>query len=70
MKEHFKTCILYIKDVSNVGFWIMNEHNQKQQRLDTSAVIRLRGRKKQPIFDVSQLSRQDKDKMTKLAAMV
>ena len=57
MKEHLKTCIPYLEDISNVGSWIVDEHNQKRQKLDTNVVIRLRGRKKQATLDVPRLLR-------------
>lgn len=69
MKEHIRTCTSYLEDVSNVGFWIVDEHNPKRQRSDTGAVIGLGGGKRQATLDVPRLSRQDQDEMTRLAAM-
>lgn len=47
----------------------MDEHNRKRQRSDTGVLIGLGGGKRQATLDVPQLSKQDKDKMTRLAAM-
>ena len=70
MKEHLKTCIPYFEDISNVGSWIVDEHNRKRQKLDIGVVIGLGGRRKrQATLDVPQLSRQDQVKTSRLAAM-
>ena len=69
MKEHPKTCIPYLEYVSNVGSWIVDEHNRKRQISDTVAVISLGGRKSQATLDVPRVSRQDQDETTRLAAM-
>ena len=69
MKEHLKTCVPYLEDISNVGSWIVDEHNRKRQKSDTGVVIRLGGRKRQAILDVPRLSRQDQDETSRLAAI-
>lgn len=46
IKGYFKTYIPYLKDISNMKSWIVNQHNQKRQKLDTNIIIRLRKRKK------------------------
>ena len=69
MKEHLKTGVLYLEDISNVGSWIVDEHNQKRQKSDTGVVIRLGGKKRQATVDVPRLSRQDQDETSRLAAM-
>ena len=69
MKEHLKTCIPYLEDVSNVRSWIVDKHNRKRQKSDTGAAFGVEKKKRQAALDVSQLSRHDQDKMTRLAAM-
>ena len=69
MKEHLKTCVPYLEDISNVGSWIVDEHNRKRQKSDTGVVIGLGGRKRQATLDVPRLSRQDQDETSRLAAM-
>ena len=70
MKEHLKTCIPYLEDISNVGSWIVDEHNRRRQKSDTGVVIGLGGRKRQATLDVPQLSRRDQNKTSRLAVMI
>ena len=69
IKEHLKTCIPYFEDISNVGSWIVDEHNRKRQKSDTGVVIGLGGRKRQATLDIPRLSRQDQDETSRLAAI-
>lgn len=52
MKEHLKTCIFYLEDISNIGSWIVDKHNWKRQKSGTGIVIRLKKRKKQATLNV------------------
>ena len=70
MKEHLKICIPYLEDISNAESWIVDEHNRKRQKSDTSAVLGLGGRKRQATLEeVLRLSKQNQDETTRLAAM-
>lgn len=69
MKDHLKTCVPYLEDISNAGSWIVDEHNRKRQKSDTGAIIGLGGRKRQATLDIPRLSKQEQDETTKLAAM-
>lgn len=69
MKEHLKPCIPYLKAISNVRSWIVDEHNWKRQKSDTGIVIGLGERKRQATPDVPRLLRQDQDETSRLAAM-
>ena len=66
MKKHLKTYVSYFKDISNMGSWIIDEHNWKRQKSDIGIVIRLGGRKRQATFDVPWLSKQDQVKTSRL----
>lgn len=69
MKDHLKTCVPYLEDISNAGSWIVDEHNRKRQKSDTGAIIGLGGRKRLATLDIPRLSKQEQDETTKLAAM-
>lgn len=69
IKEHLWNYTLYLEYVSNVGLWIIDKHKQKWSKSDISAIIGLKGRKRQATLDVFQFSKQNQEKMTRLAVM-
>lgn len=59
MKKYLKTYIPYLKDIFNVGSWIVDKYNWKRQKSDIGVVIGLGGRKKQATLNILRLLRQD-----------
>lgn len=69
MKEHVRNCTSYLEDVSNVGSWIVDEHNWKRSRSDIGVLMGIMGWEKPSYTGVPRLLKQDQEEMTMPAAM-
>ena len=39
IKQYFRNCILYLKDILNIGFWISSEYNQIWLKSYTGLIV-------------------------------